>query len=63
MTRQEVIFLIGAFIVAFVFSFAATPLVKIWAVKLKVVDIPKDGRRMHKHPIPLSGRTAIIFGL
>ena len=62
MTRQEVIFLIGAFIVAFVFSFAATPLVKIWAVKLKAVDIPKDGRRMHKHPIPRLGGLAIIFG-
>jgi UDP-GlcNAc:undecaprenyl-phosphate GlcNAc-1-phosphate transferase len=62
MTRQEIIFLIGAFATAFFFSFASTPLVKTWAVKLKAVDIPKDGRRMHKHPIPRLGGLAIIFG-
>jgi len=62
MTRQEIIFLISAFIVAFVFCFASTPLVKKWAFKLKAVDIPKDGRRMHKHPIPRLGGMAIIFG-
>ena len=62
MTRQEIIFLIGAFAVAFLFSFISTPVVKMWAVKLKAVDIPKDGRRMHKHPIPRLGGLAIIFG-
>jgi len=62
MTRQEIIFLISAFIVAFVFCFASTPLVKKWAFKLKAVDIPKDGRRIHKHPIPRLGGMAIIFG-
>lgn len=62
MTRQEIIFLIGAFAVAFVFSFISTPVVKMWAVKLKAVDVPKDGRRMHKHPIPRLGGLAIIFG-
>lgn len=62
MTRQEIIFLIAAFAVAFIFSFASTPLVKLWAVKIKAVDVPKDGRRMHKHPIPRLGGMAIIFG-
>ncbi len=62
MTRQEIIFLIGAFVVAFFFCFVSTPLVKAWAFKLKAVDIPKDGRRMHKTPIPRLGGLAIIFG-
>lgn len=62
MTRHEIIFLICAFAVAFIFSFASTPLVQKWAVKLKAVDIPKDGRRMHKRPIPRLGGLAIIFG-
>lgn len=62
MTRQEIIFLLGAFAVAFIFSFAATPVVKMWAVKLNAMDVPKDGRRMHKKPIPRMGGMAIIFG-
>ena len=62
MIRQDIFSLIGAFIVAFVFSFASTPLVRKWAFKLKAVDIPKDGRRMHTHPIPRLGGLAIIFG-
>ncbi len=62
MIRQDIFSLIGAFIVAFVFSFASTPLVRKWAFKLKAVDVPKDGRRMHTHPIPRLGGLAIIFG-
>lgn len=62
MTRQEIIFLLCAFAVAFVFSFASTPLVKEWAFRLKAIDVPKDGRRMHKTPIPRLGGLAIIFG-
>lgn len=62
MIRQDIFSLIGAFVVAFVFSFAATPLVRKWAFKLKAVDVPKDGRRMHTHPIPRLGGLAIIFG-
>ncbi len=62
MIKQDIFSLIGAFIVAFVFSFASTPLVRKWAFKLKAVDVPKDGRRMHTHPIPRLGGLAIIFG-
>ena len=62
MTRQEIICLLGAFVIAFIFSFAATPLVKAWAVKFKAMDVPQDGRRMHKEPIPRLGGLAIIFG-
>ena len=56
------LYLFCAFIVAFVFSFASTPLVKKLAFKIGAVDIPKDNRRMHKEPIARLGGLAIIFG-
>lgn len=62
MTRQEIICLLGAFIVSFIFCFAATPLVKAWAIKFNALDVPKDGRRMHKEPVPRLGGIAIVFG-
>lgn len=62
MNTQETLFLIFAFIIAFVFAFATTPLVRRFAFKIKAVDIPKDNRRMHKRPIPRLGGLAIIFG-
>lgn len=42
-------------------SFAATPAVKRMAYKIGAVDVPKDGRRMHDHPIPRLGGLAIAF--
>ena len=62
MNIREFLLLLGACITAFVFSFASTPLVKKLAYKWKAIDIPKDGRRMHNHPIPRMGGLAIIFG-
>lgn len=62
MSNQEFLMLLGACITAFVFSFASTPLVKKLAYKWKAIDVPKDGRRMHNHPIPRMGGLAIIFG-
>ena len=54
--------LLGACVVAFMFSYISTPLVKHLAIKWKAIDVPKDGRRMHKSPIPRLGGLAIIFG-
>lgn len=62
MTSQQLIFLIFSFVIAFVFSFAMTPVVKRFAFKIKAIDVPKDNRRMHKRPIPRLGGLAIIFG-
>ena len=62
MSTREIVFLILTFIVAFAFSFASTPLVYRLAFKIGAIDVPKDGRRMHKHPIPRLGGLAIIFG-
>ena len=62
MSTKETIFLILTFVVAFAFSFASTPIVYRFAYKIGAIDIPKDGRRMHKKPIPRLGGLAIIFG-
>ncbi len=50
------------FIVALAVAFACTPAVKILAIKIKAVDVPKDDRRMHKTPIPRMGGMAIFIG-
>ena len=62
MTTQEALFMICAFVISFGFSFAATPLVTRLAYRIGALDIPKDGRRMHKKPIPRIGGLAIVFG-
>ncbi len=51
-----------AFITAIAVAFACTPAVKMLAIKIKAVDVPKDNRRMHKTPIPRMGGLAIFAG-
>ena len=51
-----------ALITALLISFVATPVVKSLAQKVGAVDVPKDGRRMHDHPIPRMGGLAIFLG-
>ena len=48
--------------VALVVAFVTTPLARAFARKVGAVDIPKDGRRMHNHPIPRLGGLAIFLG-
>lgn len=43
-------------------AFATTLPVRSLAKKVGAVDVPRDGRRMHDHPIPRMGGLAIIFG-
>lgn len=62
MSTKEIIFLILTFVVAFAFSFAATPIVFRLAYKIGAIDVPKDGRRVHDKPIPRLGGLAIVFG-
>lgn len=52
----------AALVAALLISFIATPVVKSLAVKVGAVDVPKDGRRMHDHPIPRMGGLAIFLG-
>lgn len=42
-------------------SFCSTPFVKQIAYKIGAIDIPKDNRRMHDHPIPRLGGLAIAI--
>lgn len=50
-----------ALLVSAVISFGTTPLVKKMAYKIGAIDVPKDGRRMHKKPIPRLGGLAIAL--
>ncbi len=54
--------IILALAVAFLISFAATPMVISLAHKINAIDVPKDARRVHKKPIPLIGGLAIFYG-
>jgi UDP-GlcNAc:undecaprenyl-phosphate GlcNAc-1-phosphate transferase len=51
-----------AVVAAFVICFASTPIVKSFAQRVGAIDVPKDGRRMHNHPIPRLGGLAIFLG-
>ncbi len=51
-----------ALAIAFAISFAFTPVVKSFAQKVGAMDIPKDARRVHDHPIPRMGGLAIFLG-
>lgn len=48
--------------VAFGISFLMTPPVKAFAEKVGAIDVPRDGRRVHDHPIPRMGGLAIFLG-
>ena len=53
---------LAALLLAAIVALIATPVVKSLAFKIGAVDVPKDNRRMHKHPIPRMGGLAIFFG-
>ncbi|HIT32885.1 MAG TPA: undecaprenyl/decaprenyl-phosphate alpha-N-acetylglucosaminyl 1-phosphate transferase [Candidatus Enterenecus stercoripullorum] len=55
-------FVLLTMLLAAVVSFAITPLVKAFSVKVGAIDVPKDNRRMHDHPIPRLGGLAIFLG-
>ena len=53
--------LLLALVATGIVSFAATPIVKLLAIKVGAMDVPKDNRRMHKVPIPRLGGLAIFI--
>lgn len=59
---QTVGWVAAALVTAMVVALITTPVVKELAFKIGAVDVPKDGRRMHDHPIPRMGGLAIFFG-
>ena len=62
LASQDLWYVLLALLVAAILSCLATPLVKLLSVKYGAVDVPKDGRRMHDHPIPRMGGLAIFLG-
>ena len=54
--------IMAALVTALLISFIATPVVKALAHKMGAIDVPKDNRRMHNHPIPRMGGLAIFLG-
>lgn len=58
----EILRLLFAFVVAFLISYASTPIAKILAFRIGAVDVPKDNRRMHKKPTARIGGIAIFYG-
>ena len=51
-----------AFALSLVIAFLMTPPVKRFAEKVGAIDVPKDDRRVHNHPIPRMGGLAIFMG-
>ncbi len=60
--RTSVLPVILALGVSMLLSFLLTPMVKRLAYRIGAVDVPKDKRRMHNHPIPRLGGLAIFVG-
>ena len=52
----------AALVAAALVSLISTPVVRSLAFRIGAVDVPRDGRRMHDHPIPRMGGLAIFFG-
>lgn len=50
------------FFVAFLISFALTPLMRMLALRTDVVDHPGDERKIHTTPTPYLGGVAILLG-
>ena len=52
----------AALVTAMLVALITTPVVRSLAIRMGAVDVPRDGRRMHDHPIPRMGGLAIFFG-
>lgn len=51
-----------AFVVSLVIAYLMTPPVKDFAGRVGAIDVPRDERRVHDHPIPRMGGIAIFLG-
>jgi len=56
------IYVVITLLTAAAVAFLMTPLVNKLAHRINAIDIPKDERRMHRHPIPRLGGLAIFGG-
>ncbi len=62
MQINELIYIVAAMILAGLITFTTTPAVSVLAYRIGAIDVPRDNRRMHKHPIPRIGGLAIFAG-
>ena len=53
--NTTLIYSVCALICAALLAYTLTPLVRVLAIKIKAIDVPTDGRRMHHKPIPRIG--------
>ena len=60
--KELIVSVMKALVTALCISFATTPFVRRLAFTLGAVDVPRDNRRMHNHPIPRLGGLAIFLG-
>ena len=61
LTANDLIYGFLAFLFSVLLTFALTPVVRVLAYRLHAIDVPKDKRRMHDHPIPLIGGLGIFI--
>ncbi len=61
-STTTLIYGIVAVICAALLAYALTPPVRVLAYKIGAIDVPTDGRRMHKRPMPRLGGLAIFVG-
>lgn len=62
MAHKEWLYTLVSILCAALLAYSATPAVRVLAFKINAIDRAKDGRRMHKEPIPRIGGLAIFFG-
>lgn len=59
--NTQIIYSACAVLCAALLAFALTPIVRVLAIKIRAIDVPTDGRRMHHKPIPRIGGLAIFL--
>lgn len=57
----QLIYSLCAVMCAALLAFVLTPIVRVLAIKIRAIDVPTDGRRMHHKPIPRIGGLAIFL--
>ena len=61
MNVQTIVYSVAAILCGFLLAFTLTPPVRVLAYRIGAIDVPTDGRRMHKKPIPRIGGLAIYL--
>lgn len=49
------------FLIAFAFSLLLTPVLRVLAMRLKIIDIPNDPRKIHTAPVPFLGGVSLYL--